>query len=70
MFEESVVVWMFVIEDKKEVVVFYVEVLRSLNLLVRYLKFDGFDFDKKYFIESEVIIKYGDEFMNIGIFIF
>ncbi|ADQ07891.1 Alpha-galactosidase [Caldicellulosiruptor hydrothermalis 108] len=68
-FEENVAAWMFVTEDKNEAVVFYVNILGEPNPPIKRLKLDGLDPDKKYIIEGDEKIRFGDELMNIGIMI-
>lgn len=68
-FEENAAAWMFVTEDKSEAVVFYVEVLKTPNKHPRRLKLKGLLPDKKYLIKELDTSKFGDELMNLGIFI-
>ncbi|WP_039764141.1 alpha-galactosidase [Caldicellulosiruptor sp. F32] len=68
-FEGNSAAWMYVTEDKKEAVVFYVEILRQPNPPIKRLKLDGLDPSKSYLIEGEQKTRFGDELMNIGLMI-
>lgn len=68
-FEENSAAWMYVTEDKKEAVIFYVEILKRPNPPIKRLRLKGLDPDMGYLVENEQKIRFGDELMNIGLVI-
>jgi len=68
-FEENAASWMFVTQDKKEAIVFYINILSQPLPPTKKLKLDGLDENKKYRIEGLNEIFFGSELMNIGLII-
>jgi len=66
-FEENACAWMYVTPDKKNALVVYVNILAEPNPPFKKLKLDGLDPNKRYIIEGEDKIYYGDELMYIGL---
>jgi len=66
-FEENACAWIYVTPDKKNALVVYVNILAEPNPPFKKLKLDGLDPNKRYIIEGEDKIYYGDELMYIGL---
>ena len=66
-FEGNETAWMFISDDKKEIIVSFVRTLSIPNCKLKSLKLVGVDENAKYEIQDENIIVFGDELINIGL---
>ena len=66
-FEDNIVSWMVVSEDKKQAIVGYYKILNDVNCPYRRLYLKGLDENTQYKIDGFDTTFYGDELMNIGL---
>ncbi|QQE77996.1 alpha-galactosidase [Alicyclobacillus sp. SO9] len=68
-FECNETAWEFISEDRTEILAFYFKELSEANPPIRRLKLKGLDVEARYQVTSTDEMYYGDELMQLGIFI-